>query len=66
MDKTITKDQIQAVGDSVLTWVETALGGGWLASKLVVPLIEGIRQKWDSAGAADVAKLLTDLGWTVS
>lgn len=63
--KTITKDQIQAVGDSALTWIETQLGQGWLAKTLIDPLLEGLRSKWDASGAADVAKLLTDMGWTV-
>lgn len=62
----VTKVQSQAVGDAVITWVETKLGEGWVAKALFDPLLEGLRSEWDETGAADVAKLLTDLGWTVT
>ena len=61
--KTITKVQIQAVGDNTITWIESKFTG--IVSLMLKPALEQIRAEWDTVGVAKVAQLLTDLGWQV-
>jgi len=62
MTMSITQAQIQAVGDQVINWAKSKFGSAPFATVIA----NAIQTQWDSTGVAEVAKVLGDLGWTVS
>ena len=59
---TITQEQIQAVGDQIVVWAESKFGTGPIATEVA----SHVKAYWDATGVAEVSKLLTDAGVTVT